>query len=349
MSRPGYRRFNIAVLLIAGTLVAALAALNIAVDPYSMWRVPLKQGFNAAKPNRFNQDRLRVARDILSRDPDTIMLGKSTAQSYSAGQVQAVTEGRALNAAMAMAGIDEARDNLKLAIASGTKLKRAILIVDLFEFSERQATSVLKVRQPWTRARVLEGWMTATLSESATRASFATLAAGRKAGVAGTGKTRSQTFEGNLTELLKDPSIYLPFTMVDRPYEDLQNMVNIARENDIELVVIVNPIHVRLLEGLRDRGLGDEYVTWMRRLTQITPVWDFSGYNAVTTEPVTDEMVYYSDPLHPTYKTSGIVLSRIFGTPEVAGFGTLVTSKTVDAHIAKDIRIGASAETTQVP
>jgi hypothetical protein len=290
MSDRDYRWFNLAVLLIAGALIGAIAGVNIVVDPYAMWRRPLRQGFNDKKPMRADLDRLRAARDILVGDPETLVLGKSNARQYSVDHIKELTGGSAANAAMVMAGIDEARDYMVLASRSGSRLRRVVVVVDMFEFGKRMASSSRKVKRPWARSLVLEEQLSTTLSEAAVRASSTTLRASSETTGSAVVAHRSQVFERNLGTLLQDNSTYLPFTFAQQPFDDLREMVETARADNIELVVVVNPIHTRLLEGLTARGAGDDYRSWLRRLVAITPVWDFSGYNEVTTESVSDAM-----------------------------------------------------------
>ena len=56
------------------------------------------------------------------------------------------------------------------------------------------------------------------------------------------------------------------------------------------------PFHAALLEIFNDVGLWPRFVQWQRELAELLPkqpdsdvvLWDFSGYNAYTTEAVPD-------------------------------------------------------------
>ena len=76
-------------------------------------------------------------------------------------------------------------------------------------------------------------------------------------------------------------------------------------------------------------------------------LWDFSGYNSITTETVPaagspDKMRWYSDSSHYNRACGDLILDRIFGHHDPArlipqDFGTLIDERTIDAHLS-DIR-----------
>jgi hypothetical protein len=67
-------------------------------------------------------------------------------------------------------------------------------------------------------------------------------------------------------------------------------------------------------------------------------LWDFSGYNSVTTEPVATPMQYYWDSSHFTERVGGWILTRVMGGTETgqipADFGVSLTDENVEAHLA---------------
>lgn len=78
------------------------------------------------------------------------------------------------------------------------------------------------------------------------------------------------------------------------------------------------------------------YENWLHEIVGIRPVWDFSGCNSITTEPVSEEMDYFEDPSHYTYKTGDLVLNRMFNyhadrVPEE--FGVYLTPDNIDGHL----------------
>ncbi len=86
-------------------------------------------------------------------------------------------------------------------------------------------------------------------------------------------------------------------------------------------------------------------------------LWDFSGYNSITTEPVpaedeTQAMRWYWESSHFKRETGELMLARILGSNADAsipqGFGVRLTDETVDAVLAR-MREGRSRYRAQHP
>ena len=73
-------------------------------------------------------------------------------------------------------------------------------------------------------------------------------------------------------------------------------------------------------------------------MTKITPVWDFFGYNSVTTEPISDHMNNYIDSSHYSPKTGALVINRILSFQLEAvpnDFGIYLTPYNIESHLNK--------------
>lgn len=75
-----------------------------------------------------------------------------------------------------------------------------------------------------------------------------------------------------------DPSIGKA-DLLDETLEDIQNIVDICKENDIECVIFTNPMHQVTYEESLNRG----YYEFLRGLAEITEFCNFSGYNDIST------------------------------------------------------------------
>ncbi|NET72339.1 MAG: hypothetical protein F6K62_15805, partial [Sphaerospermopsis sp. SIO1G2] len=80
------------------------------------------------------------------------------------------------------------------------------------------------------------------------------------------------------------------------------------------------------------------FENWKKKLVELTPVWDFSGYNSITTEKLQDVMENYADSSHYTKPVGDLVLNRILGyqADQVpTDFGVLLTPENIESHLAK--------------
>lgn len=80
-------------------------------------------------------------------------------------------------------------------------------------------------------------------------------------------------------------------------FNDFKKIVEFCRQNNIELIVFISPSHATQWEALRVTDRWDSFEEWKRKMVAITPVWDFSGYNSVTSEPIQPIMSNYVDNL----------------------------------------------------
>lgn len=117
------------------------------------------------------------------------------------------------------------------------------------------------------------------------------------------------------------------------------------------LRLYINPTHASMHVALHAAGRWEQLESWQRDLTGV--VWkhrtlgcdlrltDFSGFNAITTEPLPQvsgipEMRYYWEPSHYRANVGQMIMQAIFGgdAPPVAppGFGVELTPDLIDAH-----------------
>lgn len=93
-------------------------------------------------------------------------------------------------------------------------------------------------------------------------------------------------------------SIYRAGTATSSQLDILRSMIAVCREQEITLHMVIYPYHAHLLETFHAVALWPAFEEWKRALTRLvdegnraraTPVaklWDFSGYNAYSTEQV---------------------------------------------------------------
>jgi hypothetical protein len=122
--------------------------------------------------------------------------------------------------------------------------------------------------------------------------------------------------------------------------------------------MIFGPLHAYIVETRRAIGLQDDYDRMVRGVIQIVAaesakyphapaiaVWDFGGYNSITTEevpPAGDQspMRWYMDPVHYRPELGNLILDRVFATSNQAqevpkDFGVRLTPQNVEAVLAR--------------
>lgn len=104
----------------------------------------------------------------------------------------------------------------------------------------------------------------------------------------------------------------------------LKELKELADENDIELIVFVNPLHqsTYLSSNLARFNL------FKRRVADITDFYDFSGLNQITTNNY-----YYYETSHYRPMVGDMIIRRIFRPEQEADFGFFVTKDNVAGHL----------------
>ena len=110
---------------------------------------------------------------------------------------------------------------------------------------------------------------------------------------------------------------------LDETLDDIQQIVNICKENGIELTVFTNPMHTVTYE----ESVKQNYLIFLRQLANITPYYNFSGYNDITTDNAN-----YLDPSHYNAETSDLIIDCVCNhkvDPQLyeQGFGALIDSE----------------------
>jgi tetratricopeptide (TPR) repeat protein len=137
-----------------------------------------------------------------------------------------------------------------------------------------------------------------------------------------------------------------------------RGIAKFARESGIDIRFVINPIHARMLIALQEAGLWPQYEDWKRDLVRVLaeeakqdhanpfPLWDFSGFNSITTEPIpffgdTQHMMrWWWEPSHYQKVTGDLMLDRVLdyklGLASVPpDFGVLLSPSNIETWLAE--------------
>lgn len=123
----------------------------------------------------------------------------------------------------------------------------------------------------------------------------------------------------------------------------LQEIIAMAKAQQVKLYLYISPVHVRSLEHIRLLGFWPQYQNWLRGLVQIAgdvPVWDFASYNEITTEeiPLCGYMKNYVDTFHARTEINNLMFDKMFNVQSThekipGDFGVRLTLKNIEQHI----------------
>jgi hypothetical protein len=343
-------------------LVVAMITIftTLIVDPYGLYNIVNIDGINQQKEGTRNKIRFVKTLELPLRQPKTILLGSSRVHdginpNHSALQEKAPV----YNLAVDMNRIHESLALLNHAIEN-SKIERVVLGLDLFMFNSLQMQNQDFDESLTGRKIVYSDYLLPTLlSRTAIYDSYRTL----KVSITQPDRNeflrngyRPQAFYGLknfqashyytnwifLTPKNQGTKYYNQFSVDDKVFSDFEKILILCKNNNIDIRLYINPAHAHLDgEGLIALDKWDLFEEWKRRIVRISslhdiPVWDFSGYNSVTTEKIQSPMVFYLDSSHFTEKVGNWIVEVIFNKPSSApsDFGVLVTPKNIEAHLA---------------
>lgn len=350
-----FRRF---VLLFAGFAAGSVflvAAANFVIDPYGLWRAIEIRGFNAAKSERRNQAHLFKSSDLRGPLPPVLIIGSSRT-AYGIDPTHSVFEnaGGAYNAASPGGHLKVIRQYLELAISSNPgRIRTVIYGLDFFEFNQfayKNLPITYSEEQLRPGGLPINDLINALLTLDSLQASVATVysniqdpnyqpfyangqltAIDMRKSVESRGIMRR--FKMTLNSYLNRPTRLRQYRWSDEAFANFVRIVEICREQKIDLMLFVTPTHAAHMEAIHARGLWKEFESWKERIATISAYWDFSGYNSVTTEPVNQLTTGYWDISHYRSSIGDLILERVFGAevdPAHSDFGQKVTADEID-------------------
>ena len=358
-----YQRFNSLLLLSSLTPLLSIGLFNIAIDPYGLFASPTFTNINRTKPEKFTHDMLFKAIKITRIKPNIIFLGSSRVQwglePLHPGLPNNETP---YNLGLQGANMYAVKRYFDHALANQPKVKQVILGIDFLMFSDS-----IKNTPAFTEDRLEKKFITlqelldVTFSLDAFESSRETITANLNNTednlTIGSGNI---TVRGNIFDrgILTVDDRY-PFPKSKQNFSrgmarsirysgshqlskerllQLKSMIDTCQQRGIDIKVFISPSHATDMESIHMQGLWSEFENWKREVIKITPVWDFSGYNSITTEPIAKNMKYYLDSSHYRKEAGALILNRLLSYQENTvpnDFGVLVTSDNIEFHLAK--------------
>ena len=357
-----------------------VAGINMAVNPFALFPADGIKGFNQRKTEFFKHIRLVKAYEMRRLRPDVLLLGNSRvdmALDPTHAALQRVS-GKAYNAALTGGTLYESLRYLQHAHAlNPTKLAVLGLDKGMFEtltqpdFDEGVLTAAADGR---LNGFPVSNLIRTTLSLDTLGASWRTIrrqqelylrefradgmrmpenadhAIQREGGYRLVfGKTLIKSVEVESETILAAERM--------RSFVHFRRLLDFCRAEKIDLRLYIHPVHAWTTENYFALGQMENFDGWKRALVEILideggvvnapfPLWDFSGYNAVTTEgvPGADDRVarmrYYWEPLHYTKLVGDLILDQIFNLSDPnrlapMDFGTLLLGNNIDQYIEK--------------
>lgn len=360
-----YREFAFIYLLFTLVPVLSIGAFNVLVNPYGLFNVVNITGINSVKPEKFNNDMLIKAVEVSRKQPNIIFLGTSRVQWGLNSNYSGLKTQETYNLALQGANMYELRCYFEHALINQPDLEQVVIGLDELMFSK-----FVEDRPDFNPDRLgkrhidLQDSLNTIFSLDAFDDSRQTIQSNRENpqnvllsnfmvkpdifvdGTLALDSSRPtpgsvETFKANLANRLRpdrSDGRYSQYELSDESLEDFRKIVEISEQHNIDLKVFISPEHSTLFAAMNSVLYGPEIDHWKRELVKIAPVWDFSGYNSITTEALSRDMKYYLDSSHYSPETGNLILERMLmpnSKTVPADFGVLITPDNIESHLEK--------------
>jgi hypothetical protein len=334
-----YYRFNILFFIYLWLPVVGISSFNIAIDPYGLFNTPVLAKFNKYKSERDKYLMLVKAAEVRQIKATVFFLGSSRVMSGLDTKHPALLGRSTYNLGLPGVNMYQTRKYLEHAIANQSKIEKVILGLDFFMFNSNLENLPDFQEKRLGKQFMFQDLLSSSFSINSLQTSWVTLNNNlNDPGRDSEEESITKRFNRWLTNFINYPGFYKNYSLSEARLNDLKTIIEICKNNNIEIKVFISPTHATDNEAIRISGLWSVFEDWKRKVVKITPVWDFSGYNSVTTESINDRMTNYRDNSHYSKKTGNLVLDRLLSHREPnipQDFGVLLTSVNIKNYLAK--------------
>lgn len=339
--------------------VLLIGIFNTAVDPYGVSNSPSWREFNLVKPEQDTHNKLFKTIDVIRFKPTTVLFGSSRViLGLDPSHPALMDRQNSYNFGILGLHVYELNSYVQHSLINQPNTKQVIIGVDFFmfnqsgEFSANLDENLGKNKISLTMLmNLVFSWNTFQASQKTIMANFnnRNLTKYYSRGMRIIDSTTSDIkdknfvsmkdrFKRDLSNYLTNQAYYKDYKLSNRSIKIYKDIIHICQTRNIDIKVFISPEAATQLEAIRLAGLWSFFEQWKREWSQITPLWDFSSYNSITTEPISDNMHYFLDGTHYSKQVGDLILNRVLSYQEKTvpmDFGILITPKNIESHLAK--------------
>lgn len=374
------KKYSIQLVSSSAIIIILFIAVNFIVDPFDIYGTPKIKHFNLIKPSAGDSPRLSEIINVLRKRPEYLIIGTSREDSGIDPKHLVFNGHSVFNAAISSQPFLESKEILDSLSKRGEPPK-IIVFGLLFELANVFGNPLPAdySQENFNPSRPYKLLLSLSTLKSSAKTIVKNLAGNSSAkendGFRAPEEWVKQlligqhkAFKDNERHYSLDNHFPMPACKnaligdtkngtTLTPMEEVRDAVAIAYRMKSDMRLFVGPSHARQWETIQASGLWGQFEDWKRMVVEIVEseavkakarpfqVWDFSGYNTITTEPIpatgdkTTRMRYYYESSHYTPAAGDLVLDRIFNyhAPDRTvpdDFGVLLTSQNLESHLA---------------
>ncbi|MHA6483022.1 hypothetical protein ACX1C1_14080 [Paenibacillus sp. strain BS8-2] len=325
--------------MISILVITLLATITYFVDPYGLYHY---SRINYNKNRHLNSDPYMFKTyHVKWYQPEAIVLGTSRAMRLDPVTIKSLTGQEAYNLGLPAATTEIMYHYLKHSISVNKQIKTVYVGLD-FEVFESGYLNHANYKEERLTSMYFKDYIATLSSKNALVDSYNVV----KDNIYHTNRYTENRYlsDGSFDEtfvysLGNDEAtidmLPISFELSNTSMMYIKKIKEICEQNRISLYVYISPVHAKILEFFWEHGLWEEYESWKKQLTEIIPIWDFSGFNEISTSAF-NKGEFYNDLSHFSKKVGNFILYKMLDVEndEVPNFfGTLLNSDMIDEHL----------------
>lgn len=328
------KKFNNVILKGLFLILITVAFVNIFVNPYDVFPVASVENINKIKPKQEFQMRAAKAYNIKRNEYKTIIAGSSRILNGIKNDDKSF-----YNMGLAGANMEEIMTYSVYALNHQKNLEHLIIGLDFFAFNKNKHPIKDFDKSRFDTVFItFKDFKEYVFSFDSLSASFSTLETNifdKKPK-----KRKGDIIRDTINQALDSNDLYKNYEFSNESFAYLEQIIDLAKNKKVKLTLIVNPAHISLLSALENRAILPEYFEWKKRVVEFSDVIDFSGANKITSDAISNEMMYYKDASHYKPNVGNMILAYIYDFKDTVplGFGTEVSKENIGAWNKKTLK-----------
>lgn len=323
-------------------VLVIISIINYSVDPYGYYHF-LGGRYNYQKSKNSDPYQFKAYQSE-KYAPEAIVLGTSRAMRLNPPLIKSLTGENTYNLGLPAASPFIDLKYLEYVIKVDKNLKTVFLGLDYEVFDNKYLNHASFDEKRLSSAFYLQDTFATLLSSKAVKESYKVVldnlnkttnyTENRFLGDGSFDETLAYSTIGNKSTLKMIPTT---FNLSSNSMQYVKKIKELCEQNNLKLYVYISPVHAIILETFWQSNIWTEYEDWKRKLVEITPVWDFSGYHDISMSSLHNRE-YYNNLSHFSKKIGNFILYRMLNK-EIdkvpAYFGVYLTNDNIEKHLQK--------------
>ncbi|MDA7818360.1 DUF1574 domain-containing protein [Sulfurimonas sp.] len=332
-------------------LLTSIISFNYIIDPYFVFNSSQINGLNTIKRNTVSA-KMSKFHTAKRSDAKIMLFGTSRTEHINPLYLKKYTDNKIYNMALPGSGINSQAENIKYFVEK-KGVTTVFLGVDFFSFNpfhtdDKTESQNIRYKDDYTK-----DYMDSLLSIRTFRKSIKTLKDNLKSKKHNIDYyTGWRNYNDDYSHIEKEGNIFIeknvikqiklysskrynynypPFkepSSLEEPFRYLKQIQDICEKNNVKIYMFISPLYSRITDLIYSRGYDKSYHRWKKELSKYENIYDFSGYNSITTD-----ISNYIDGSHYQTKLAKFMFAKIFDDKSVdvpSDFGIILSSKNID-------------------